>query len=116
MYPLLPRVQESYTTNPVAGASGERESPYKGGMFKIEIRLPGNYPQDPPDVKFATRIWHPQVDRETGKPCVDFLREQWKPTLGLRDVLVMLRQLLGSPSACERGHDEGDLGPAALEA
>lgn len=76
-------------------------------MFKIEIRLPSNYPQDPPDVKFATRIWHPQVDRESGKPCVDFLKEQWKPTLGLRDVLVMLRQLLGSPSACERRRGVG---------
>ncbi len=54
-------------------------------------------------VMFVTRVWHPQVDYETGKPCVDFLREQWKPTMGLRDVLVMLRQLLASPTAGKLG-------------
>ena len=49
-------------------------------------------------VSFKTRVWHPQIEPESGKPCVDFLKEQWKATSGLRDVLLMLRQLLGSPS------------------
>ena len=49
-------------------------------------------------VAFQTRVWHPQIAPESGKPCVDFLKEAWKATSGLRDVLVMLRQLLGSPS------------------
>jgi ubiquitin-protein ligase len=46
---------------------------------------------------------------ESGKPCVDILKEQWKPTLGLRDVLVMLRQLLASRSWLQPGID-GHLG------
>lgn len=52
-------------------------------------------------VAFQTKVWHPQIAPDSGKPCVDFLKEQWKPTHGIRDVLVMLRQLLGSPSQSE---------------
>jgi hypothetical protein len=83
----------------VPADAGDRPSPYAGGFFTAEVHLPPNYPQDAPEVAFITKVWHPQVDYETGKPCVDFLREQWRPAMGLRDVLVMLRQLLASPSA-----------------
>ena len=96
--------------NPVAGEQGERPSPYKGGLFRVGIRVPDNYPAEAPEVHFQTRIWHPQVVPESGKPCVDFLKEQWKPTCGVRDVLVMLRQLLASPSQSEWGVRRGAAG------
>ena len=37
---------------------------------------------------------------------MDLLKEQWKPTLGLRDVLLMLRQLLASPKSDEAVNSE----------
>lgn len=61
-------------------------------------------PVPPPStlqVMFQTRVWHPQIDAESGKPCVDFLKEQWKPTSTLRDILVAMRQLLASPSSTD---------------
>jgi ubiquitin-protein ligase len=50
---------------------------------------------------FATRVWHPNVHPETGKPCVDLLREAWKPTMTVRDLLVFIRELLAAPNASE---------------
>ncbi len=47
--------------------------------------------------RFLTRIWHPQVEYATGKPCLDVLARGWKPTMNLHDVLVTLRQFIASP-------------------
>lgn len=55
---------------------------------------------------FATRVWHPNVDKDSGKPCVDLLRESWKPTMGLRDLLVFIRELLSAPNASDSVNSE----------
>ena len=41
---------------------GPEGSPYEGGMFNIEIRFPTEYPFRRPDVKFTTKIYHPNVE------------------------------------------------------
>ncbi len=55
-------------------------------------------PPRPSQAKFLTRIWHPQVKLPEGEPCVDVLKKEWKPTMSLRNVLLTLRQLIGSPT------------------
>ena len=35
---------------------------YKGGIFHVEIRIPREYPFEPPEVKFLTEIWHPNIN------------------------------------------------------
>lgn len=52
-------------------------------------------------MQFGTRIWHPQVNRETGEPCIDVLKDQWRPGMTIKDVLIIVRQLIGSPSKSE---------------
>ncbi len=54
-----------------------------------------------PQVKFLTKIWHPNVDYEKGEPCVDFLTESWKPEMTLRHVLQTVRGLMALPNAGE---------------
>lgn len=41
--------------------NGPKNSPFEGGVFKIEAKIPKNYPFSPPSVKFVTRIWHPNI-------------------------------------------------------
>ncbi|KAJ3005578.1 hypothetical protein HKX48_000607, partial [Thoreauomyces humboldtii] len=73
------------------------ESAFKGGVFKILVEFPTDYPFKPPKVKFDTKIYHPNVD-DDGAICIGLLKtEVWKPSTKLPDVLVALLDLLQNP-------------------
>jgi len=38
---------------------GPKGTAYQGGLFKLEIKYPPNYPHHPPFVRLHTAIWHP---------------------------------------------------------
>ncbi len=40
---------------------GPKGTVYQGGVFKIEIKFPSNYPNQPPFVRLHTPIWHPNI-------------------------------------------------------
>lgn len=44
---------------------GPPGTPYEGGEFVIDIKLPDNYPFMPPKMKFETKVWHPNVSSQT---------------------------------------------------
>lgn len=44
---------------------GPPDTPYEGGKFVVDIRIPADYPFRPPQMKFTTRIWHPNVSSQT---------------------------------------------------
>lgn len=77
--------------------SGPNGSPYEGGLFKLELFLPENYPLYPPNVRFLTKIYHPNIDK-LGRICLDILKDQWSPALQIRTVLLSIQALLGSPN------------------
>ena len=41
---------------------GPPDTPYEGGIFKINIKVPDNYPISPPKCVFITKIFHPNID------------------------------------------------------
>jgi len=45
----------SHLTGTIAGPA---DSPYEGGTFVIDIRLPGGYPFEPPKMQFVTKVWY----------------------------------------------------------
>jgi ubiquitin-protein ligase len=81
----------------LAGASG---TPYANGLFRLKLHVanPGSYPSSPPTATFLTKIFHPNVDQNTGAVCVDTLKRDWKPELKLYDVLVTIGCLLVYPN------------------
>jgi len=44
---------------------GPPDTPYEGATYKVDIRIPSEYPFRPPLMKFETKIWHPNVSSQT---------------------------------------------------
>ena len=64
----------------IMGPSG---TPYAGGMFKLLIQFPTDYPFKPPKVTFNTKIYHPNIDN-LGRICLDIFKDKWSPALQIR--------------------------------
>eukprot|EP00877_Chromochloris_zofingiensis_P004960 jgi/Chrzof1/14465/Cz09g03280.t1 len=76
---------------------GPKDTPYDGGVFKVDIELDDQYPFVPPKMKFITRVWHPNVSSASGAICLDILKDQWSPALTIKTALLSLQALLSSP-------------------
>jgi len=74
--------------------TGPQGTPYSQGLWKLHLRIPEDYPKIPPKASFRTRIWHPNVEENSGSVCVDTLKKDWQPKLTLRDVLIVRHPFL----------------------
>uniref|UniRef100_A0A0D9WIH4 UBC core domain-containing protein n=1 Tax=Leersia perrieri TaxID=77586 RepID=A0A0D9WIH4_9ORYZ len=62
----------------------------------MKLLLSRDFPQSPPKGFFLTKIFHPNI-ATNGEICVNTLKKDWNPTLGLRHVLLVVRCLLIEP-------------------
>lgn len=87
----------SFTANII----GPRGTPYDGGVFELEVKIPERYPFEPPKIRFITPVYHPNID-SGGRICMDLLKMPpkggWKPTINLENLLSAVRLLLGNPN------------------
>lgn len=84
-----------------ANITGPPDTPYENGSFLVAINVPDKYPFEPPQMRFRTKIYHPNID-ENGRICADMLKTgeagSWKPSLNLSTLLLSIRSLLSSPN------------------
>ena len=76
---------------------GPADSPYAGGVFKLQIQFPKDYPFRPPVVIFLTKIYHPNIS-PSGGICLDILKNQWSPALTIAKALLSICSLLTDPN------------------
>ncbi|CAF0803542.1 unnamed protein product [Adineta steineri] len=86
---------------------GPEETVYEGGAFQLQFLFPEDYPLRPPQVRFTTKVFHPNVWWEDGRICVDILKDGWAPSYDVLAILHSIRLLLVDPNP---------LSPANLEA
>lgn len=74
------------------------DTPYAGGVFRVRLCLGREFPTAPPRAFFLTRIFHPNVS-SAGEVCVNTLKRDWRPELGLEHALLAVKCLLIAPNA-----------------
>ena len=77
---------------------GPPDTPYQGGKFMLDIFFPEKYPYAPPVIKFATKVYHPNISF-FGKICLDTLKETgWVAAMQTSVLLQTIQQLLANPN------------------
>ncbi|XP_010552897.1 PREDICTED: ubiquitin-conjugating enzyme E2 22-like [Tarenaya hassleriana] len=79
-----------------ADIEGPAGTPYENGVFRMKLALSYDFPHSPPKGYFLTKIFHPNI-ATNGEICVNTLKKDWNPSLGLRHVLTVVRCLLIEP-------------------
>ncbi|CAH2074071.1 unnamed protein product [Thlaspi arvense] len=72
-----------------ADIEGPVGTPYENGLFRMKLALSHDFPHSPPKGYFMTKIFHPNV-ASNGEICVNTLKKDWNPSLGLRHVVRCL--------------------------
>merc|ERR1711879_1104472 len=62
-----------------------------------KLALDKDFPQSPPKGFFLTKIFHPNVSAR-GEICVNTLKRDWKPDLGIKHILLTVKCLLIVPN------------------
>jgi ubiquitin-conjugating enzyme E2 S len=90
-------INEADLTDIQAIIDGPAGTPYAGGQFRVKLTLPKDFPSNPPKAYFLTKIFHPNV-ASNGEICVNTLKKDWKPDLGIKHILLTIKCLLIVPN------------------
>jgi len=92
------QINDADVTDIQAYIQGPEGTPYAGGIFRVKLLLAKDFPATPPKAFFVTRIFHPNV-AANGEICVNTLKRDWKPDLGIKHILLTIKCLLIVPNA-----------------
>jgi len=89
---------------------GPPDTAYEGGIFRVSMTFPNEYPTQPPKLKFLSEFWHPNVYVD-GTVCISILHppiddptsgerieERWSPAQSVETILLSAISLLSDPN------------------
>ncbi|KAI4343847.1 hypothetical protein L6164_011148 [Bauhinia variegata] len=76
---------------------GPDDTPWDGGTFKLTLQITEDYPNKPPNVRFVSRMFHPNIYAD-GSICLDILQNQWSPIYDVAAILTSIQSLLCDPN------------------
>ena len=92
-------INDSDITKWKGRVEGAKGTPFEGGYFHFKIDFPENYPFEPPKIIMKTKVYHPNINYETGSICVNILKkDKWVATNNISSVLLSLQGLLTNPN------------------
>lgn len=77
---------------------GPKKTCYENALFKLLLTFPSNYPEDPPDIKFVTKIFHPNVSVDDGIICISSKSTDWDKNRSIINVIYSIYDLLKKPN------------------
>lgn len=78
------------------GIPGKEGTIWAGGLYKLTMRFPPNYPASPPKVQFNPPLPHPNI-YPSGGVCISLIND-WKPATTIKQLLMGMQQLLTEPN------------------
>ncbi|KAF6006425.1 Ubiquitin-conjugating enzyme E2 2 [Brettanomyces bruxellensis] len=76
---------------------GPQDTPFEDGTFRLKLTFDEQYPNKPPQVKFISEMFHPNV-YASGDLCLDILQNRWSPTYDVASILTSIQSLLNDPN------------------
>ncbi len=89
---------------------GPPETLYEGGFFTCNMSFPKDYPNKPPNVRFISEMWHPNVYAD-GRVCISILHnpgddphgyedagERWSPVQTVETIMLSIISMLSDPN------------------
>lgn len=83
---------------------GIQNKPCGEVMYSWVCKMPRNYPDSPPLIRFCTKISLPFVDNRGFVNVGAIPGFKWKPELNLADVLMAIRECMREKTSCDASY------------